>query len=239
MRMLWLVLICYLPVYAQESFEVNYLIRFNDNLSNKDPQFRRHHGILRIEGGNSYFFMAAIDKHPNSTPDLSKVLDTTFYVKTNPSKNELYALDFSWDRGFLWVTDSLFPMEWTIDTATKKVGELNCTKATCYFRGRNYTAWYSTDIPIAFGPWKMGGLPGLIIELEDENQNLVVRFSKMSIGTTPFKLPIAKVEWKDFVKIRKKAEADYIASMKADQKANCLTCQTELSIKMGESLEKY
>jgi len=38
-----------------------------------------------------------------------------------------------------------------------------CQKATCLFRGRDYTAWFSNDIPISNGPWKFGGFP---LELE-------------------------------------------------------------------------
>lgn len=239
MKILWLALICYLPISAQESFEVMYSMKYNDNLSSKDPQIRRHDGILRIDGSKSLFFMSAVDKHPSYDPKWGSVMDTTFIAITDPDKNELYAFDFTWGAGFLWVKDSLYPMKWIIDTATKKVADLNCTKARCQFRGRNYTAWFTNDIPISKGPWKFGGLPGLIVELEDDQQFFSARFAKISNRAKPVKIPSAKIAWKDFVIKKQKDYKDFAASFKAEQKADCLNCKSEMTITVSETLEKY
>ena len=53
---------------------------------------------------------------------------------------------------------------------TKEIGKFTCKKATASFRGRNYIAWYSPDIPLPYGPWKLQGLPGLILEAYDTNK---------------------------------------------------------------------
>ena len=58
--------------------------------------------------------------------------------------------------------------EWTIDDeSAKEILGYQCRRATCDFRGRKYIAWYSDEIPVAEGPWKFGGLPGLIMEVSD------------------------------------------------------------------------
>lgn len=239
MKLNWIILFFYLPAFTQERFEVNYLIKFNDTFKPDSAEIRRHNGVLRIDGQKSLFYMAAIDKNPLSTPETTRVLDTTFLVMTDSDKEELCVFEFSFDSGFLWVSDSLHPMKWEMDSSSKKVGELNCFKATCSFRGRNYTAWFSPDIPISKGPWKMGGLPGLIVELFDEDRILDVSFVKMTNGTKLVKIPTPKMNWNDFVKLRKKSQEDFAASLRAEQKSDCLTCRTEISAIHFEALEKY
>ncbi|MFN4364061.1 GLPGLI family protein [Chryseobacterium hispalense] len=57
--------------------------------------------------------------------------------------------------------------EWKILTEKQKIGEYNAQKATTSFGGRDWIAWFSTEIPIQDGPYKFYGLPGLIVKLED------------------------------------------------------------------------
>jgi GLPGLI family protein len=59
--------------------------------------------------------------------------------------------------------------EWKIENDTKDILGYNCRKATTQYRGRKYTAWYATDIPINNGPYVYFRLPGLIMEIEDDN----------------------------------------------------------------------
>ncbi|PWN71823.1 GLPGLI family protein [Chryseobacterium phosphatilyticum] len=57
--------------------------------------------------------------------------------------------------------------EWKILPEKQKIGEYNTQKATASLGGREWTAWFSTDIPFQDGPYIFYGLPGLIIKLED------------------------------------------------------------------------
>ncbi|MCW3168851.1 GLPGLI family protein [Chryseobacterium sp. 09-1422] len=58
--------------------------------------------------------------------------------------------------------------EWKILPVKQKVGEYNAQKATTNFGGREWTAWFSTDLPFQDGPYKFYGLPGLIVKIEDK-----------------------------------------------------------------------
>ncbi|HBN63365.1 MULTISPECIES: GLPGLI family protein [Duncaniella] len=67
-----------------------------------------------------------------------------------------------------WVYDEpLIAQQWEITDSTKKILDYECVKATCNFRGRNWAVWFTPEIPLQDGPWKLCGLPGLILSAED------------------------------------------------------------------------
>ncbi len=57
--------------------------------------------------------------------------------------------------------------EWKILPDKQKIGEYNTQKAVTSYGGREWTAWFSSDIPFQDGPYKFYGLPGLIVKIED------------------------------------------------------------------------
>lgn len=58
-----------------------------------------------------------------------------------------------------------------VSDSTKVICGYECLKAICNYRGRQWTAWYSPEIPIHDGPWKLCGLPGLILEAHDDKMH--------------------------------------------------------------------
>jgi GLPGLI family protein len=77
---------------------------------------------------------------------------------------------------------------WEIGEDTLTVAGYLCQKAICKFRGRNFTAWFTMDIPIQNGPWKFGGLPGLILKVYDDDKLYV--FECVKIENFKQKYPI-------------------------------------------------
>lgn len=60
--------------------------------------------------------------------------------------------------------------EWEISDETKEILGYQCFKATTDYRGRRWTAWFAPEIPVQDGPWKLCGLPGLILEAVDNHR---------------------------------------------------------------------
>ena len=88
-----------------------------------------------------------------------------------------------------------YPLQqWKMDTETRDILGHRCQKATCHWRGRDFVAWFAPDIPVKAGPWKFGGLPGLILELQDTAG--VYRFEAVQISSKPY--PIFKYDFKAY-----------------------------------------
>lgn len=56
---------------------------------------------------------------------------------------------------------------WSIEMDTATILGYHCQRATCAWRGRDYEAWFTTEIPISDGPMKFLGLPGLIVRISE------------------------------------------------------------------------
>lgn len=59
--------------------------------------------------------------------------------------------------------------EWDLIEGDTVVLEHPCQKAKCHYHGKEWTAYYATDIPMSEGPWKLCGLPGLILRAYDSD----------------------------------------------------------------------
>lgn len=87
-----------------------------------------------------------------------------------PSSGSLSVTSRYLKRDFIY--DETIPkMDWTIiHDSTEVILGYECMLAKCSFRGREWKVWFSPDIPSSLGPWKLNGLPGLILKAEDSDQ---------------------------------------------------------------------
>lgn len=77
------------------------------------------------------------------------------------------------------VQDNWLPIKWTIMEEYRNILGFESQKAIGQFRGRIYIAWFTRKIPVPYGPWKLFGLPGLILEAYDTANIAVFKVEKI------------------------------------------------------------
>ena len=188
------------PLTAQQSSgEVTY--RYAQKLRNVNLE---RTAVLRFAGDQSVFYhsrgsgIVAVDIDgrvggPDMTyttgpeHDGSPVID--FYRQD--AWGNTYFLDFAEDRllaremvymrPYSYEEPRIPQLDWKLLDTSRIIGQYVCLGASTHFRGRDYLAWYTPEVPLPYGPWKLQGLPGLILTVSDAENRIV--FEAITIRT--------------------------------------------------------
>lgn len=110
--------------------------------------------------------------------------------------------------------------QWKIGTKQKRILGYKCTKATAHYRGRDYEAWFTTEIPFKVAPWKFHGLPGVVLKARSTNDYIGMEAIKLKItkGREP-KNPFKGkkfLTYDEFERIYKQEYAEGIEQLKTN-----------------------
>ena len=92
------------------------------------------------------------------------------------------------DGPVLRYQEPLPQIKWELSNEKKTILGYSCQLATCRFRGRNYSAWFTLTLPLSAGPWKFSSLPGLILEVYDDTGEVKYTADEILHRTTFIKL---------------------------------------------------
>jgi GLPGLI family protein len=222
MKKLFFYLFISIGAYAQNQEGIIYFdSKMNMHKRIQDPQVKAMIPEWRTTKHELYFNLtessyrnAPADEEENNEIN-SNSGGAQITMKFNAPQNEFYknfgTNSYINETEFLGkkylVVDSLKNIPWKLGTETKKVAGYNCMNATYENteRKQSYTAWFTGDIVCPSGPLLMGNLPGMILELDMNNGEMVTVATKIDFKSVKSELRQPKngkkVTQKEYTKI--------------------------------------
>jgi GLPGLI family protein len=164
-------------LFSQQMYRVEYKFTDKNNFTtksylytdNKEATFKIEDNRFSGEEINtSSGALDFVDNDSLSRFSYSNAKDS-YYRFVNRKKEVIYSDD---------LTNKL---NWTIlNDSKKQIGRYKCIEAKAKLNGRNYTAWFTFDMPLKFGPLKFHKLPGLIVELREDKGWLKIELTSVS-----------------------------------------------------------
>ena len=116
--------------------------------------------------------------------------DGSFYVVKSIAEGMLRHYDHGRLEEKFVYEEPITEWNWEIKVdSTKTVLGYECVMASTDYHGRKWTVWFAPEIPIQNGPWKLDGLPGLILYAEAEGG----QYSFIATGIQQTDKPIGPV----------------------------------------------
>lgn len=115
--------------------------------------------------------------------------------------------------------EEMLSFDWKLTDSVTTVLGYECQSARCKFRGREWTVFYTEDIPLTDGPWKLYGLPGLIMKASDADGHYTFECigikSKADRPITIYKVPFNKTDRHGYYDARHRYEINPYAYYEA------------------------
>lgn len=129
----------------------------------------------------------------------------SLYVSKDFATSSLNLYDKFGDE-LAWYSEPFDQLVWEMqsDSAETILG-YECFRATAEYHGRWWTAWFAPEIPLHDGPWKLHGLPGLILKAVADNG---ASFTATGIEATSGQVPVVYQVYNYSGTDRKKALAE-------------------------------
>ncbi|MEG0519052.1 MAG: GLPGLI family protein, partial [Bacteroidales bacterium] len=152
----------------------------NDNRYNEPMLLEISDDIVKFYSQNSFLRDSLINDfyHKNRNnptvginaeswlPNNQSILYMDIYTNPKQLNREIYHRFDLYDYMYSESTDKII---WQVTGEEKSVLGYSCRRAEAEYKGRKWIVWFSIDIPYNFGPWKLSGLPGLILSAADSD----------------------------------------------------------------------
>lgn len=147
------------------------------------PEFRTHQSELLFNASESLYRNVEEEEEDEPPANGGVVMriqrpEATFYRNFATHRKVDYREFFG--KNYL-IEDTLAGGNWKMTGETKQVLGYNCIKATTTdtVRKREITAWFTDAVALSSGPSQYGQLPGLILEVDINNGEIVISAKKV------------------------------------------------------------
>ena len=172
----------------KKQMEQNYVLSFNQTESTWKKEESLGGGPATASSGGAVFMVASSGE--GST--LYKNIADQTYLEDHEMMEKAYL-----------VKDNLTPEEWELSGETKKVGNYTAQKAsfTKIVDSKRFstgmtemenvkdtlqvTVWFTPEIPVSHGPENYFGLPGLILEVQNQGRTLICEKIQLNPSADP------------------------------------------------------
>lgn len=213
---------------AQTNIEVSYKYSHPvQTMRSAVPDVTNHY-ILITDGQNSKFYSPRTEMIDSieSTPEGFEAFNTfkrecwesgkqkdiprsdgSFYITKSRRNGKIHTYDVACGTRFL-MTDPYPATEWEISDTMRSILGYDCQMAVTNLYGRRWVAWFTTEIPVQDGPWKLAGLPGIILAAECEGGQYSFEADGIQQTTRPVTDVYGKEKWEpisraDFWQLRR------------------------------------
>lgn len=212
------------PQYLAEVKDTAQILVGYEMKAVKDPRTptKITEGSTVLEIGPYYFKFADVNR--KRLDSLDQIFSTRSYVgqdevnlifKSFAKFRPSVLVDSSGQRVFIKdrygreyeYSEELPRFSWILKDGEEKILGYVCKRAALEFRGRKWNAWYAPELPFSAGPYFFGGLPGLILKMEDSQKHyqfLATGIEKKSEEIIWRNEPkIQKISRENFMKIKR------------------------------------
>ena len=127
--------------------------------------------LMMVQMQQSGGMMVRMER-PGSGGSASQSGQITYQIFKNHPAGKVTTLERIGPNQFRCEETNAYP-EWEVLPDTATILGYPCHKATARFKGRDWMVWFTPAIPRSEGPWKLCGLPGLILYAEDSQRHFV------------------------------------------------------------------
>ncbi len=153
--------------------------------------------LKHSQGISSYFEKPISDEESEKSMSIGEEGDVFISIQRSASQS-LWYKDFNSQKtvaneeilGRMFIIEESFQSyNWILEAEEKKIGDLQCKKASTTIDGEKVTAYYTEEVPISDGPKLYYGLPGLIVELKTPQFEYHLTSLQISDGNQTIEMP--------------------------------------------------